>query len=96
VTASSHEGFCVPLVEAMAFGVPVVARACGAIPETLDGAGLAVPGDAGPLLFAEAVHEVLTNGTLRDDLVRRGQGRLDHFRPGSARSTFLRHILSVA
>ena len=35
VTVSEHEGFCVPLLEAMAFDVPVVARACAAIPETV-------------------------------------------------------------
>ena len=39
---SVHEGFCVPLVEAMALGLPVVARAAGAIPETLAGVGLAM------------------------------------------------------
>ena len=38
--ASEHEGFCVPLVEAMAADVPVLAYAAGAVPETLGGAGL--------------------------------------------------------
>jgi len=40
VSLSEHEGFCAPLIEAMAFGVPVLAYAAGAIPETLGGAGL--------------------------------------------------------
>jgi len=40
VSLSEHEGFCVPLVEAMAAEVPVVAYAAGAVPETLGGAGL--------------------------------------------------------
>ena len=40
VSLSEHEGFCVPLVEAMAAGVPVLAYAAGAVPETLGGAGL--------------------------------------------------------
>jgi L-malate glycosyltransferase len=40
VSLSEHEGFCVPLVEAMAADVPVVAYAAGAVPETLGGAGL--------------------------------------------------------
>ena len=40
VSLSEHEGFCVPLVEAMAAGVPVVAYAAGAVPETLGGAGI--------------------------------------------------------
>ena len=40
VSLSEHEGFCVPLVEAMAANVPVLAYAAGAVPETLGGAGL--------------------------------------------------------
>jgi glycosyltransferase involved in cell wall biosynthesis len=40
VSLSEHEGFCVPLVEAMATDVPVLAYAAGAVPETLGGAGI--------------------------------------------------------
>lgn len=37
---SEHEGFCVPLLEAMAADVPVLAYAAGAVPDTLGGAGV--------------------------------------------------------
>ena len=37
---SEHEGFCIPLLESMIAGVPVLAYAAGAVPETLDGAGV--------------------------------------------------------
>jgi len=40
VSLSEHEGFCVPLVEAMAADVPVLAYAAAAVPDTLDGAGV--------------------------------------------------------
>lgn len=40
VSLSEHEGFCVPLLEAMAADVPVLAYAAGAVRETLGGAGL--------------------------------------------------------
>ncbi len=40
LSLSEHEGFCVPLVEAMTMDVPVLAYAAGAVPETLGGAGL--------------------------------------------------------
>ena len=40
VSLSEHEGFCVPLVEAMAMDVPVLAYARAAVPETLGGAGV--------------------------------------------------------
>ncbi len=40
VSLSEHEGFCVPLVEAMAADLPVLAYAAAAVPETLGGAGI--------------------------------------------------------
>lgn len=50
VTASVHEGFCMPVVEAMARGRPVIAADATATPGTLGGAGLLfAPGDAAGL-----------------------------------------------
>jgi glycosyltransferase involved in cell wall biosynthesis len=40
LSLSEHEGFCVPLVEAMAADVPVLAYASTAVPDTLGGAGV--------------------------------------------------------
>jgi glycosyltransferase involved in cell wall biosynthesis len=40
VCASEHEGFCLPLIEAMAFGIPVLAFDAAAVPETLGNSGL--------------------------------------------------------
>ena len=40
LSASEHEGFCVPLVEAFHSGVPVMALARAAVPATLDGGGV--------------------------------------------------------
>ena len=40
ISMSEHEGFCVPLLEAMAADVPVLAYASTAVPETLGGAGV--------------------------------------------------------
>jgi L-malate glycosyltransferase len=40
LSLSEHEGFCVPLVEAMAADVPVLAYAAAAVPDTLGGAGV--------------------------------------------------------
>jgi len=40
ISLSEHEGFCVPLVEAMATDLPILAYSAAAVPETLDGAGV--------------------------------------------------------
>jgi glycosyltransferase involved in cell wall biosynthesis len=40
VSLSEHEGFCAPLVEAMAMDLPILAYAATAVPETLGGAGI--------------------------------------------------------
>jgi glycosyltransferase involved in cell wall biosynthesis len=95
VTMSEHEGVCVPLLEAMSFDVPVVARAYGAVPETMGDAGLLLPADDDPLLVAEALAELLTSDGLRADLVRRGRERLTQFDVESARATFLGHLVDL-
>src|SRR5205823_6135713 len=40
VMPSRHEGFCIPVMEALAAGMPVIAARAGALPETVGGAGL--------------------------------------------------------
>ena len=61
---SEHEGFCVPLQEAMHFGVPVVAYEAGAVRETLHGGGLLLQ-DKSPRLVAEVLDRVTHGGELR-------------------------------
>ena len=74
VMLSEHEGFCVPLIEAMALGTPVVARATSAIPWTLGDAGL-LWDDADPHLVAASVLRVAADRELRERLVARGRAR---------------------
>ena len=89
VTMSEHEGFCIPLVEAMGFDVPVVARAHGAIPETLDRAGVLLPAEAGPELACEAVLDLLGSSDRRKAVVESGRRRLADFDPDAERALFL-------
>lgn len=64
VSLSEHEGYGVPLVEAMLAGVPVVARDAGAVAETLGGAGVLVS-DPRPDLVAGVVERVVRDPALR-------------------------------
>lgn len=71
---SRHEGFCVPLVEAMALGTPIVALGSSAIPWTVGDAGLVweAPDAA---LFAASVLRIERDPELRAQLRDRGRAR---------------------
>jgi glycosyltransferase involved in cell wall biosynthesis len=76
VTASEHEGFCVPLVEAMSLKLPITAFASSAIPETLGDAGI-VWTERNPLLMAESIDLFLRDSTVRNALGLRGLRRYE-------------------
>jgi glycosyltransferase involved in cell wall biosynthesis len=78
VCASDHEGFCVPIAEAMGHGLPIVAYGVAAVPETVADAGLVLP-DKSPGLFAAAVHRVLTDQALSQTLSAAGMARAAQF-----------------
>ena len=80
VSLSEHEGFCVPLVEAMAADVPVVAYAAGAVPETLGGAGLLfAPKDLE--VAAELLGTVVYDHAVRAGVLEGQRRRLQDFAP---------------
>jgi glycosyltransferase involved in cell wall biosynthesis len=80
VTLSEHEGFCVPLVEAMAADVPVLAYAAGAVPETLGGAGmLFAPKDLE--VAAELLGMLVYDRPVRDRIIEGQRRRLLDFEP---------------
>ncbi len=80
VSLSEHEGFCVPLVEAMAADVPVLAYAAGAVPETLGGAGICfAPKDLE--YAAELLGCLVYDGDLREAVVAGQRRRLLDFAP---------------
>jgi glycosyltransferase involved in cell wall biosynthesis len=78
VCLSEHEGFCVPLLEAMHHRLPIVAFGAAAVPETLAGAGVALD-RKDPVTVAAAVHRVLDDDALRSALVGAGTARLGDF-----------------
>jgi glycosyltransferase involved in cell wall biosynthesis len=75
---SLHEGFGMPILEAMACGCPVVASDCHSMPEVAGGAALLVdPYD--PARIAEAVERLLTDGQTRQHLIEKGRQRAPQF-----------------
>jgi glycosyltransferase involved in cell wall biosynthesis len=78
LTASDHEGFCVPLIEAMRSRLPIVANAAGAIPETLGNAGILLD-DKAPGSMADALERAVRDQDQREELIARGEERLKDF-----------------
>lgn len=86
---SEHEGFCVPLVEAMAMEMPIVAYGSSAIPGTLDGVGL-VWEERNPYLLAESINSVVEGDGVAAQLAKMGLHRYEqHFTNERIRTKFL-------
>jgi glycosyltransferase involved in cell wall biosynthesis len=88
---SEHEGFCVPLVEAMLFNVPIIAYSAAAVPDTLGSAGLLID-DKDPLLTAGAIDRVCTDVDLQAQLARGRHTQLDRFSYGTIRDQFISYL----
>lgn len=71
---SEHEGFCVPLVEAMSMKIPIVAYGSSAIPDTVGGAGL-VWEERDPYLLAQSIDAIVSNRSVSAALGSRGWQR---------------------
>jgi glycosyltransferase involved in cell wall biosynthesis len=80
VSLSEHEGFCIPLLEAFHFGVPVVARPSGGIPEVAGDAALLAE-DRDLAVLAELVALAVEDGSLAAALRERGRERLPAYAP---------------
>ena len=84
ISLSEHEGFCVPLLEAMAADVPVLAYSTTAVPDTLGGAGVQfAPKDLE--YAAELLGELAFNDTLRTEVIAGQRKRLADFGDGRIR-----------
>ncbi len=94
VSVSEHEGFCVPLLEAMHHRVPIVAYSAAAVPETLGDAGLLLDAkDA--YTIATAVHRVATDTELQSQLIDAGVDRLHEFDISKSRRKLLDAVETV-
>jgi glycosyltransferase involved in cell wall biosynthesis len=95
VCMSEHEGFCVPLLESMVHGVPIIAYAAAGVPETLGDAGVLVNDKDYPMI-AEMAHLLMEDEALRRRVVRRQQERLADFAPTPIALQFKRYVEELA
>ncbi len=93
VSMSEHEGFCAPLIEAMAFDLPVFAYRAGACEETLAGSAVLFASKDHPSI-AGRVHEILTDQNAREEVLESQRRRLHDFSPEQQRRQ-LRDLLAT-
>ena len=87
ITLSDHEGFCVPLVEAMFFDLPIVANCKAAIPETMGDSGIVF--DRRDIKNAMLVlKEILTNQDLRSSIIESQRDQRKRFDFGQIKEQF--------
>lgn len=75
---SEHEGFCIPLLEAMYFNIPVMAYAAAGVPGTLNGAGILIQ-KKDPIAIAEMVRMLYENQAFRSAVIQKQKERLKNF-----------------
>jgi glycosyltransferase involved in cell wall biosynthesis len=94
VVTSEHEGFGVPVVEAMAAGLPVVAYDQGAVPEVLGDAGVLVA-SRDPYALAGAIGSLLADPTRRASLAEAGRRRFAELDLPNAADRFVDLLVKV-
>jgi glycosyltransferase involved in cell wall biosynthesis len=92
VSASEHEGFCLPLVEAMAMKVPIVSYDSAATPETVGDAGIVLP-DRNPQIMAESINLLAGDDAVNVAMGIEGRHRFEkHFATDKIETKFLRAL----
>ena len=91
VCMSEHEGFCVPLVEAMFFDTSIVAYDTSAISDTLGGSGLLLDSND-PVYAAAVIDRVLTDEKLREAVIEGQRRRLEDFSYEKVSSIFKKEL----
>ena len=92
ICMSEHEGFCVPLVEAMYFHAPIVAFSSSAIPSTLNGSGVLLESKNDMKTCAEAVYKVTSDKEYAARIVDGQNKRLLDFDREKILSMIIREI----
>ena len=91
---SDHEGFGVPILEAMKLGLPVIAYNAAAVPETLGSAGLLIDNKS-PTMVATAIERVMTDQNLSKSMISAGEQRAAIFSESHTASNFFSAINSM-
>lgn len=91
ICMSEHEGFCIPLVEAMYFGVPIVAYNSSAVGETLGEGGILLE-EKSCLVVAACLDKLCSDGILYKNVTKAQRKQLEKFCSIKTKDAFLEII----
>ena len=77
---SAHEGFCIPLVEALFFNIPIIAIAGTAIQDTLGGRGVLLDARE-PGIVAQEINHIMSDDAYRKNVIEGEKKRLAELQP---------------
>ena len=97
---SEHEGFCLPIVEAMYFNLPVVSYSGSALADTVGNGGVLFS-EKNYLKIALLIEKIAKNADFKSELVKLGQKRIEDFSIQKFKDNALslfnsEHVLSAA
>lgn len=91
---SEHEGFCVPLIEAMFFKVPIIAYDSSAIGETLGDSGVLVE-TKNPSYISLIINEIMNDKVFKDKIIENQSKRLEKFKSNKLQDLFKTKIEKI-
>jgi L-malate glycosyltransferase len=93
ICMSEHEGFCVPVIEALHYEIPIIAFSSSAIPETLGEGGILIE-KKDPLLLGTLIHEVITSESEKNALIQAGLRQIETFSLANFKQALNEKLLS--
>lgn len=94
ISMSEHEGFCVPLLESIAYGIPTLAYNAGAIKSTMGNSGVII----NEKIFdniAELIDLILSNSQLSTEIIEKQYNWINNFSVKTTEECLLRFINEV-
>jgi glycosyltransferase involved in cell wall biosynthesis len=94
ITMSEHEGFCIPILESMHFGIPVIAYNSTAVPYTLGDSGVLV-NNKNHMVIAEIINLLVEDKELKKKIIKKQNERLKYFEKSKTERKLKKYIESV-
>lgn len=91
VCMSEHEGFCIPLLEAMYFNIPIIAYKNTGVSDTMSNCGILLDAKS-PILVAELINKIVVDKDLQEQIINGQKERLKHFQYEQIQKIFLEYL----